>query len=155
MSLDITGLRSSDEGLYECKATNSLGEAVTAASCRVAAKGSLILDSQHPEGMRKITQLERARATHKQVSDEQQSFDKPVFVTPLTGTSVVAEGQQAHMECRVVPLGDASMNVNWFKNGEALQVHTMKIQKLTEKSSVKILKHSFKIVKNRSFIVFP
>ena len=122
MSLDITGLRSTDEGVYECRATNSLGEAVTPAACKVFAKGSLLLDSQHPEGMRKITELERSRAAHRQVSDDQQNFDKPVFVTPLTGTDVVAEGQSAHMECRVVPLGDASMKINWFKNGEALQV---------------------------------
>ena len=67
MSLDITGLRSSDEGVYECKATNSLGEAVTTASCRVFAKGSLLLESQHPEGMRKITELEMSRAAHRQV----------------------------------------------------------------------------------------
>ena len=122
MSLDITGLRSTDEGVYECRATNSLGEAVTTASCKVFAKGSLLLDSQHPEGMRQITELERSRAAPRQVSDDQQNFDKPVFVTPLTGTDVVAEGQSAHMECRVVPLGDASMKINWFKNGEALQV---------------------------------
>ena len=124
VSLDITGLRPSDEGIYECRATNSLGEAVTTASCKVFAKGSLVLDSQHPEGMRKITELERSRASHRQISEDQQQFDKPVFVTPLTGTSVVAEGQSAHMECRVVPLNDASLKINWFKNGEALQVPT-------------------------------
>jgi hypothetical protein len=58
VSLEITGLRSSDEGIYECKATNSLGEAVTTAECKVAAKGSLVLDSHHPEGMKKIAALE-------------------------------------------------------------------------------------------------
>jgi titin len=122
VSLDITGLRSSDEGVYECKATNSLGEAVTTASCKVFAKGSLLLDSQHPEGMRKITELERTKVTRRQVSDDQQAFEKPAFVTPLSGTDMVAEGQQAHMECRVVPLGDSSMKFQWFKNGEALQM---------------------------------
>jgi hypothetical protein len=44
-------------------------------------------------------------------------------VAPLTGTSVVAEGQSAHMECRVLPHNDASLKINWFKNGEALQVN--------------------------------
>jgi hypothetical protein len=72
--------------------------------------------------MRKITELERARATHRQVSEDQAKFEKPVFVAPLTGTSIVAEGQSVHMECRVVPLGDASMNIHWLKNGESLQV---------------------------------
>jgi hypothetical protein len=63
------------------------------------------------------------RAAHRQISDDQQKFDKPVFVAPLTGTSVVAEGQSAHMECRVLPHNDASLKINWFKNGEALQVN--------------------------------
>ena len=45
-------------GIYEVRATNSLGEAMTTASLKVVSKGSLILDSQHPEGMRKITALE-------------------------------------------------------------------------------------------------
>jgi hypothetical protein len=34
------------------------------------------------------------------------------------------------MECRVVPLGDASLKINWFKNGEALQaIHKKNILK--------------------------
>ena len=95
VSLDITGLRPSDEGVYECKATNSLGEAVTTASVKVHAKGSLLLDSQHPEGMRKITALETAKMTKRTVSDQGQEYDKPVFTTPLHGKAEVAEGKAA------------------------------------------------------------
>ena len=122
VTLDITGLRPSDEGVYECKATNSLGEAVTTASCKVHAKGSLLLDSQHPEGMRKITALESSKMNKRQISDKGQEFDRPVFTHPLSGTEEVAEGGSAHMECRVAPVGDESMKFSWFCNGEAVKM---------------------------------
>jgi hypothetical protein len=120
VSLEITGLRASDEGIYECKASNSLGEAVTTATCKVAAKGSLLLDSVHPEGMKKIAALEakRPRAT----DDPDQQFDRPVFVAPLSGTAAVAEGGQAHMECRVAPVGDPNMKFQWLCNGEPVKM---------------------------------
>ena len=118
--LEITGLRSSDEGIYECRASNSLGEAVTTATCKVAAKGSLVLDSQHPEGMKKIAALESKKP--KAVVDQDQQFDKPVFVATLSGTAGVKEGGQAHMECRVAPVGDPNMKFQWLVNGEPLKM---------------------------------
>ncbi len=120
VNLDISGVRSSDEGIYEVRATNSLGEAMTTASLKVAAKDSLILDSQHPEGMRKITALESSKAKRGAQAESDQQFDKPVFVESLKGTENVAEGQQAHMECRVEPVGDPNLKFTWLKNGEAL-----------------------------------
>lgn len=35
MSLDITHVREEDEGVYMCRATNPLGEAVTTASMKI------------------------------------------------------------------------------------------------------------------------
>lgn len=121
VTLDISDLRPGDEGVYECKASNALGEASTTASVRVAARGSLLLDSHHPEGMKKITALEMGK-TRRQVSEGGQQFEKPVFTSGLTGTSDLAEGQHAHMECRVVPIGDSNMKFEWFRNGEQLQM---------------------------------
>ncbi len=120
VTLDITSLRPSDEGVYECKATNALGMATTTASVKVAAKGSLLLDSQHPEGMKKITALEMGKAK-RQLTEVAQAFEKPAFIAPLSGTAELGEGQHAHMECRVVPVGDPSMKFEWYRNGEVLQ----------------------------------
>ena len=122
VNLDISGVRSSDEGIYEVRATNSLGEAMTTASLKVVSKGSLILDSQHPEGMRKITALESSKSHQRGRVESDQTFDKPVFVETLKGTEVVAEGQQAHMECRVEPVGDPNLTFTWLKNGEPLKM---------------------------------
>ncbi|CAB4067573.1 TTN [Lepeophtheirus salmonis] len=119
VSLDIKGLRESDVGIYECRAINSLGGATATATIKVMSKGSLILDSQHPEGMRKITALESSKLRH-QISEQESKFERPTFVSTLTGTPEVLEGQRAHMECRVVPLGDSNLKFTWFKNGENL-----------------------------------
>jgi hypothetical protein len=54
----------------------------------------LVLDSQHPEGMRKITALESSKSAQRSQKDTDQQFDKPVFVDTLKGTEVVAEGSQ-------------------------------------------------------------
>ncbi len=121
VTLDISNLRPSDEGIYECKAKNALGEATSTASIKVSAKGSLLLDSQHPEGMRKITALEMGK-TRSRPQDEARPFDKPAFLTPLTGVSELSVGQHAHMECRVIPVGDPAMKFEWYCNGEQLQM---------------------------------
>ena len=38
VALDITGVRGDDEGIYMCRATNDLGEAVTTASINIKSK---------------------------------------------------------------------------------------------------------------------
>ena len=120
ISLQISGLRESDTGIYECRAINNIGEAFTTASITVHGKGSLILDSQHPEGMKKIAALESRVERHEQI--EESSFGKPVFTAPLTGTKEALEGKNAHMEARVVPVGDPKMTFEWTKNGESINM---------------------------------
>ena len=114
--MDIRGLRESDSGIYECRATNKIGEAVTTASIKVHGKESLLLDSQHPEGLKQITAMENK--VTRQVSEVEATFGKPVFTSPLTGTKEVAEGASAHLECRVVPVKDPNMTIEWSRNGE-------------------------------------
>ena len=123
ISLTLHGLRDSDTGVYECRAHNSLGNAVTTASVTVHAKAGLLLDSQHPEGMQKITALETAKARRQVSETAAAQFGKPVFTSPLVGSAAeVAEGASAHLECRVVPVGDPDMAFVWSKNGEPLKL---------------------------------
>ncbi len=70
--------------------------------------------------MKKITALEMGKV-QRQISEGGRDFEKPVFTHPLSGTSAVAEGQHAHMECRVVPVGDPNLKFEWFCNGQQLQ----------------------------------
>ena len=120
IALTINGLRESDTGIYECKAKNNIGEAVTTASITVKGKSSLILDSQHPEGMKKIAALETKVERQEQINEE--AFGKPVFTSPISGTKEVNEGKNAHMEARVVPVGDPNMTYEWTKNGENIKM---------------------------------
>lgn len=97
VSLDITHIRPEDEGIYMCRATNSLGEAVTTASLKILSKAGIQLETQHPEGMKRIRELEEGKAPQK--GPELESvFDKPVFTASLTGPAELLEGQNAHFE---------------------------------------------------------
>ncbi len=53
--------------------------------------------------MKKIQQLEEKPAAPTELEDK--AFDKPVFISTLTGPSDLNEGQHAHLECRVIPVG--------------------------------------------------
>ena len=121
VALDISHVRAEDEGIYMCKATNSLGEAVTTASIKMLSKANIQLDSQHPEGMRKIRELEEGKAPQRGEQPD-SVFDKPVFTVCLTGPSELVEGQNAHFECRVLPVGDPSLRFEWYVNGVELKM---------------------------------
>lgn len=71
--------------------------------------------------MQKITALETSKV-RRQVSEQGVKFGKPVFTSPLVGSADVGEGKNAHMECRVVPVGDPDMTFSWSKNGENLKM---------------------------------
>ena len=51
VSLDILNAYTEDSGTYMCKAVNQLGEAVNTCSVEITSGQSLLMDSQHPEGM--------------------------------------------------------------------------------------------------------
>jgi titin len=116
----MTHVRDEDEGVYMCRATNALGEAVTTASMRIKSQADILLDTQHPEGMRKIAQLEMGR--EQRPDEPEKVFEKPIFTQVLTGPPELWEGQNAHFECRVVPVGDPNLKFEWFVNGVELKL---------------------------------
>lgn len=120
VSMDIAHVREEDEGVYMCRATNPLGEAVTTASMRIRTKASIQSDTQHPEGMKKILQLEQPLSSRPQ--EGEKSFEKPIFTQLLSGPTEIWEGQNAHFEARVVPVGDPSMRYEWYVNGKELKM---------------------------------
>lgn len=119
VSLDISAIRKEDEGVYMCRAVNPLGEAVTTASMRVVTEASIQMDTQHPESIGKIHQLERPSQPRQ--DEPERIFEKPIFTQLLTGPSELWEGQHAHFEARVVPVGDPSLKFEWYINGVELK----------------------------------
>ncbi|CAG0878668.1 unnamed protein product [Darwinula stevensoni] len=118
VALDISYLRPEDEGVYMCRASNDLGEAVTTASIKIRSKASIQLDTQHPEGLAKIREMEEKVVLSP--PEKEEVFEKPVFVTPLKGPAELVEGQHAHFEARVVPVGDPNLRLEWYVNGVQL-----------------------------------
>ena len=118
VALDIGQLVSSDAGEYVCRAVNSLGEASSAIRLNVAARGSLDTTSQRPEGLDKIKQLEARGQLAR--PEEVATFQKPVFTAALQNL-VMAENQSAHLAARLIPVGDPSLKVDWFKDGKLLE----------------------------------
>lgn len=85
------------------------------------AKADIQLESQHPEGFKKIVELERGQEPLKR-EEVERLFEKPIFTQLLTGPSEVIEGQHAHFECRVVPVGDPTLRFEWYVNGVELKM---------------------------------
>lgn len=46
--------------------------------------------------------------------------NRPTFSAELIGNSQLIEGQSAHFETRLEPMGDPSMTVEWYFNGRPL-----------------------------------
>lgn len=120
VALDVQGVRGEDQGVYVARAKNLLGEAVTTASLKISTTGVLDTACVHPDGLAKIQVLESRPSGKAETPDK--VFDKPVFTSSLTGPSELYEGQHAHFECRVVPIGDPTLTYEWFCNGVEIKM---------------------------------
>lgn len=121
--LEISPVYPEDSGEYSCRAINDYGEAVTTSTMRVQGKRSIILESQLPKGMEgtidKIAQLEGLGAMPGQQPADDDSGKPPEFIT-TPSDQTLGENSLAHFECRLTPVTDPSMRVEWFHNGKAL-----------------------------------
>lgn len=121
--LEISPVYPEDSGEYSCRAFNEYGEAVTTASMKVQGKRSIILESQLPKGMEgtidKIAELEGLGLVPSQASEEDDTGRPPEFITTPSDLTL-GENSLAHFECKLIPVNDQSMRVEWFHNGKAL-----------------------------------
>ncbi|GBM46853.1 Titin, partial [Araneus ventricosus] len=83
-------------------------------------KAFIDLQSHHPEGYEKIQELENYKQAPS-MEEPEKVFEKPVFTMPLYGPAEVVEGMPAHFECRVIPIRDPDLKIQWFVNGVALK----------------------------------
>ena len=116
VALDVGHVVPEDAGEYSVKAINNLGQCVSSVSLKVIPKGSIIYDTQRPEGLEKIRKLEEHQAYKRPDVEEPVTRQRPVFTQPLQNIDNITEGQTAHFECRLIPVGDPTLKVEWFRN---------------------------------------
>ena len=94
---------------------------------QVKGKQSIITDPQLPRsfktGTDSIMNLEERRyrrEDHDMMGDEVDARP-PMFMSKIKDVNVI-EGQPAHFDCRVEPIGDGSMQINWFHEGQPIQI---------------------------------
>lgn len=120
VALTIKQVTVNDIGTYTCRAINALGEAQTNARLTVVSRQDILFDSQHPQGLEQIQQLEDSSRYQRKQDEEVTVTERPRFLGPLKATSRIVEGQRAHFEARVEPQSDATMRIEWYHNGKPI-----------------------------------
>ena len=123
--LEVANVLARDSGNYTCKAVNRHGEA--SVSCQVQVKGRQGIDTQpqlpksFQTGTESIHNLEERMWKREEVTSEEFSSKAPMFVTQPRDQTCF-EGQAAHFDCRIEPIGDGSMSVEWYHDGAPIQI---------------------------------
>lgn len=118
--LDIAYLRAHDTGEWVCKASNKYGEDYTKANIKCTGKSMVIYDSMQPGSLGKIAELEAPRTGPEGLLSPTGPGEPPKFITQVQNIDHLAEGQSAHFEARLKPVGDPNLVVEWYKDGKKL-----------------------------------
>ena len=70
--------------------------------------------------MSQFTALEQKQTKHEIYQGEEQTQQAPVFTSSMK-TIEVKEGQRAHFECKIIPVSDPTLKVEWLHNGQPLK----------------------------------
>lgn len=119
VALDIASIYPEDSGRYTVKISNRFGEVADAINIDVQGIQAIQTGTQYAETLGKLTALERGRpATRAEV--EEKTAQRPVFTKPLHNALNLREGANAHLECRLIPVGDPALKVEWLKDGQPI-----------------------------------
>lgn len=87
-----------------------------------SARSSIDTTSMHRMAVEKTRYLEDSKFVEPRYNIEETSRSKPIFTQTLTDPQPMSEGKNVHLECRLEPMGDPSMRVEWYFNGKAITV---------------------------------
>ena len=120
VALDILYAYPEDSGTYTCVAKNVLGETRSQCTLQVQGKAGLLLDTMDKDRLGQLRNLEQRERTR--VEEAELTVSKPVFTTPLNNVEGAMEGAHIHLECRLEPINDPKLRVEWFVNNKAIKI---------------------------------
>jgi len=107
-------------GTWTCYLVNSLGESDSSATCDIQGRRSIVGDVQHPQSWQRIQEIEAPKQAPEPVPDQQHPA--PKFTQLLEPSQVQRiEGQPVHFECRLTPLADPSLKVEWYQGDRLVE----------------------------------
>lgn len=87
----------------------------------ISARANIDTSSMHRGTYEKTKKLED-KFVEPHYDIEEISKSKPIFTQPLNDLPPLNEGKNIHLECRLEPMGDPTMRVEWFQNGKPVTV---------------------------------
>lgn len=108
-----------DSGVYTCLVTNKYGSSEMSATILCRGRASVETESQFSHLYSKTERKEHIKLYERDSLVDEAINQAPVFTTALRNVDAI-EGDRVHFECQLTPIGDSSLKVEWFKNGEPL-----------------------------------
>ena len=75
-----------------------------------------------------LKHVEREKQQQRR-EEEVSRYGPPTFMTPLNDLTIM-EGEKAHLDAKVGPVGDPSIKVEWYCNGQTITASKVLIQTL-------------------------
>lgn len=66
-----------------------------------------------------LKHVERSAQQQQRREEEVSRYGPPSFMTPLNDLTIM-EGEKAHLDAKVGPVGDPSIKVEWYCNGQVI-----------------------------------
>lgn len=96
-----------------------MGEVTASGNLEVRGKAGLILDTMDSDRLSHLRNMERRE--RPRAEEPEAEITKPVFLTSLNNADGVVEMGHVHLECRLEPLNDPNLRVEWYLNGKAIK----------------------------------
>ncbi|XP_014261597.1 titin-like isoform X2 [Cimex lectularius] len=116
VTLQIGHVRSDDEGLYTCRASNPHGEVSSEANLKIIKNHWLLEGTFHPQALPLINALEELK---RRGSHPEPIYDIPIFETQLQNV-ICQEGDSVQFQCKVHPAKDPSLKIEYFVRGKPI-----------------------------------
>lgn len=119
IALDIIGAIPEDSGTYTVIAQNELGQIESSVQLSVVGAETLYLDSQHPEGLGRIAELDQPKIFGIQEVPDRESDNPPKFLNGLQDVEI-NEMEDIIFDLSLEPKNDPTTTVEWLLNDQPL-----------------------------------